>query len=81
MPSLPLLYFLLVLQSYHDYSMFIKRLPTHTIFLLVYVDDVLIASDNLDAISGAKQFLHDRFRIKDLGVAKYFLCLEVPQTK
>lgn len=45
--------------------------------LLVYVDDVLLTSNNLDEIQILKKFLDDQFTIKDLGEAKYILGLEI----
>lgn len=43
----------------------------------VYVDDVLIAGDNVSEINALKQFLDDQFKMKDLGEIHYFLGLEV----
>lgn len=48
--------------------------------LFIYVDDVIIASDNLEEIAIVKKFLHDRFTIKDLGELKYFLGIEVARS-
>ena len=50
------------------------------IVILVYVDDILVASNNLKVVSKFKQFLHDQFRLKDLGPLKYFLGLEVARS-
>jgi len=50
------------------------------IVILVYVDDILVASNNLEAVSEFKQFLHDQFKLKDLGPLKYFLGLEVARS-
>ena len=47
------------------------------IILLVYVDDILIASNDVDAVNVFKQFLNNKFILKDLGTLKYFLGLEV----
>ncbi|XP_022873718.1 uncharacterized protein LOC111392596 [Olea europaea var. sylvestris] len=49
--------------------------------LLLYVDDVLLASDDLVKIQKLKSFLHDKFTIKDLGQLKYFLGLEVARSR
>lgn len=45
--------------------------------MIVYVDDVLVASRSLSLIQELKQFLHQAFTIKDHGEAKYFLCMEI----
>jgi len=50
------------------------------IILLVYVDDILIASNDVDAVNVFKQFLDNKFKLKDLGTLKHFLGLEVART-
>jgi len=45
--------------------------------LLVYVDDVILAGNSLQEFASIKQVLHDAFQIKDLGILKYFLGIEV----
>ena len=49
--------------------------------LLVYVDDVPLASDSILEIERLKTFLDAKFTIKDLGPLKYFLGLEVARSK
>ncbi|KAF5448409.1 hypothetical protein F2P56_028947 [Juglans regia] len=68
-------------QGSSDSSLFIKRSESSFIAILVYVDDVLLASDSLIEIQLLKDFLHDKFTIKDLGELKYFLGLEVTRSK
>jgi hypothetical protein len=68
-------------QSKADYSLFTCRNGKSFTALLIYVDDILITGNDLKAISTLKQFLHSRFRIKDLGALKYFLGIEVSRTK
>ncbi|KAF5443208.1 hypothetical protein F2P56_035785 [Juglans regia] len=48
--------------------------------LLIYVDDILVASDSLSSIAVIKDSLHNKFKIKDLGVLRYFLGIEVAQS-
>ncbi|XP_019230745.1 PREDICTED: uncharacterized protein LOC109211652 [Nicotiana attenuata] len=47
------------------------------VYVEVYVDDVLVAGTYQEEIHQLKAFLHDKFKIKDLGNLHYFLCLEV----
>lgn len=47
----------------------------------MYVDDILIASNDVDAVNTFKLFLHNKFELKDLRTLKYFLGLEVARTE
>jgi hypothetical protein len=50
------------------------------IALLVYVDDIVLASDSADAVKQFIQFLNNEFKLKDLGDLKFFLGLEIART-
>lgn len=56
---------------------YILKRNTGCIFLVVYVDDVLIIGNNDTVIQEIKQHMHHQFTIKDLGQVKYFLGIEV----
>ena len=45
--------------------------------MLVYVDDIVIASNKQEDVHGLKSFLDSHFQLKDLRDLKYFLGLEV----
>lgn len=45
--------------------------------MIVYVDDIVLTSNSPQAIDTIKAVLNSNFHIKDLGVLKYFLGLEV----
>ena len=47
---------------------------------MVYVDDILIASNNVQAIKELKVCLDQHFKLKDLRGLKYFLGLEVARS-
>ena len=51
------------------------------ILLVVYVDDIIITRNDMTGISSLKSFLHGQFHIKDLGMLKYFLGVEVMRSK
>ncbi|XP_022024676.2 uncharacterized mitochondrial protein AtMg00810-like [Helianthus annuus] len=51
------------------------------IVILIYVDDVIITGNCLAKIEEVKKKLDKNFSIKDLGVLKYFLGIEVARTK
>ena len=64
-------------QSKADYSLFTRQKDYSFLILFVYVDDVLVASNNKDEIAKFKLLLDQRFKLKDLGDLRYFLGLEV----
>ena len=51
------------------------------IFLVVYVDDIVITSSDKLGIGKLKVFLQNHFQTKDLGTLKYFLGIEVARSK
>ena len=57
-------------QSKLDYSIFTRIQKGSIIIIVVYVDDVMIASNNVDAMNVFKQFLNNKFKLKDLGTLK-----------
>ena len=50
------------------------------IIILVYVDDIRIASNDVDVVNVFKQLLDSKFKLKELRTLKYFLVLEVART-
>ncbi|KAL1191224.1 Retrovirus-related Pol polyprotein from transposon RE2 [Cardamine amara subsp. amara] len=64
-------------QSVADYSLFTYAKGTQRIYVLVYVDDLILAADSLVFLDEFKTYLSDCFHMKDLGVLKYFLGIEV----
>lgn len=46
--------------------------------LLVYVDDVLIASNNKEEVDQFKVLLDQKFKLKDLGDLKFFQIRVLP---
>ena len=45
------------------------------------MDDIVITRSDSIGISSLKSFLHDQFHTKDLGMLRYFLGVEVMQSK
>ena len=67
-------------QSSADHSLFLHFHNSDITAVLVYVDDIILAGNNLDTIAYITKLLDQAFSIKDLGTLKFFLGLEVAQT-
>lgn len=67
-------------QSKADYSLFTRQQGTVFIALLVYVDDIILASNDVSSVHEFKNLIDALFKIKDLGPLKFFLGLEVARS-
>jgi hypothetical protein len=77
------------LKSYTQISVDLFLLPTSMvkdisylllskmIFLVLYVDDILLASNDLGLLHETKQLLSQSFEMKDLGEASYVIGIEI----
>jgi hypothetical protein len=64
-----------------DISLFYYKKGLVTFFLLVYVDDIIVASSSLSAATDLLHNLQSEFALKDLGTLHYFLGIEVSHAK
>ncbi|KAI3753423.1 hypothetical protein L2E82_25475 [Cichorium intybus] len=67
-------------QSKNDFSLYTKQDKDIFVVLLVYVDDIVLTGNNEQEIESVKVFLKSQFLIKDLGVLRYFLGIEIVKT-
>lgn len=67
-------------QSKSNHSLFLHKHGNTFIAILIYVDNVIIVGNDANKIQEIKRCLHSKFSIKDLGVIKYFLGIEVAKT-
>ena len=62
--------------------MYYNKLPTgEYIYLLLYVDDILITSKSISAIDTLKRDLSSEFEMKDLGEVKKVLGMKIEQDR
>ena len=67
-------------QSAHDSCIYIGKVNGDLVFLAVYVDDLIIASQKLSVIKKTKTLFAQKFAVKDMGQLHYFLGVRVEQT-
>ena len=60
-----------------DTSLFFFKKGKVMIFMLIYVDDIIVASSSQEATSALLSNLKNEFALKDLGELHYFLGIEV----
>lgn len=63
--------------SHPDTSLFVLKTKGHLMYLLIYVDDIIITGDNDDMVHMFVHLLSQQFSLKDLGKLSYFLSVEV----
>lgn len=68
-------------RSEYDHSLFYQNYVDGMLFLVVYVDDIVITGSNERGIYALKAFFSSLFQTKDLGPLKYFIGIEVARSK
>ncbi|KAG8498333.1 hypothetical protein CXB51_007179 [Gossypium anomalum] len=66
--------------SKSDASLFVRVMTTSTLYVLVYVDDIIVTGNLPDSIDVFVRQLHCEFSLKDMGDLHYFLGIEVTRT-
>lgn len=68
------------IRSQNDSCLYVKSSRDNIVYLLLYVDDIIIASNNEDEINQIKVKLKESFEMEDLGELKQFLGITVRRT-
>ena len=64
-----------------DECLYLKICGSQFIILLLYVDDILLASSDLGMLHETKAFLPKHFEMKDMGDASYVLGIEITRDR
>ena len=67
-------------KSQTDHTLFIKNFGGKYVAVLVYVDDIVIASNDDTEVEQLKANLREVFKLRDLGSLKFFLGLEIARS-
>ena len=70
-------------RSQYDGNLYILRSSVNNdiVYLLLYVDDMLIFTSSRSACDWVKQQLNAKYKMKDLGVAKVFIGIEIERDR
>ena len=60
-----------------DQCIYLKFSGSKFIILVLYVDDILLASSDMNLLHETKQFLSSKFDMKDLGNASFVLGIQI----
>jgi transposase InsO family protein len=60
-----------------DECIYLKFCGSKFVFLVLYVDDILLASNDINMLQETKKFLMKSFEMKDLGDASFVLGIEI----
>jgi transposase InsO family protein len=64
-----------------DAGLYVRQDNGSAVYLLVYVDDILIASADRQAVANVKVLLSNAFDVHDLGEARFFLGMEIERNR
>jgi hypothetical protein len=68
-------------RSRDDHCVYSKKVGNHFIYVVLYVDDMLLVGNNMDVIKEVKSQLSSKFYMKDLGVANFILGMEIKRDR
>jgi hypothetical protein len=69
------------LRSKVDRCIYSKEEGGNFIYVALYVDDMLLIGNNMDAIKDVKKKLSSKLDMKDLGVANYIMGMEIKRDR
>jgi len=64
-----------------DQCIYLKVSGSKVIFLGLYVDDILLATNDLGLLHDTKEFIFQNLEMKDMGEASYVLGIEIKRDR
>lgn len=68
-------------QCENDLCLYVRNVNNDIMYLLLYVDDIILAGSNINSVESVKQKLMTEFKCKDLGNLNQFLGIKITKTK
>jgi len=64
-----------------EHCIYVKRTTRRIMFLILYIDDILLTGNNLEIINATKQWLSSVFEKEDMGEVKYVLGVKIVRNR
>ena len=64
-----------------DQCVYFKLIGDHLIYLVLYLDDMLLIGNNKEIIQDVKTQLSSKFDMKDLGAMNFILAMEIKRDR
>jgi len=68
-------------RSKANHYIYSKEEGVNFIYVSLYVDDILLIGNNMDTIKEVKKQLSSKFDMKDIGVAKFIMGMEIKRDR
>ena len=72
-----LCFFFFCKENIFDWCIYLKVSGSKFIYFIFYVDDILLATNDLSLLYEKKMFLSNNFEMKDMGEATYVIGIEI----
>ena len=69
------------MRSQVDYCVYRKQVGNHFIYVVLYVNDMLLIGNDMDLIKEVKQQLSSKFDMKDLEPTHFILGMEIKRDR
>jgi hypothetical protein len=63
-------------RSRADHCVYSKQVGNHFIYVVLYVDDMLLVGNNMDVIKEVKSQLSSKFDMKDISASNFIMGME-----
>ena len=65
------------MRSQDNHYVYSKKVDDHSIYVVLYFNDMLLVGNNMDLIKEVKSQLSSKFDMKYIGVAYFILGMEI----